>query len=178
MNKISNIRPFAKSKPVIHGSAYIDPQAVVIGDVHIGKDSSLWPQVVARGDVNYIRIGARSNVQDGAVLHVTHCHAGQPEGHPLIIGDEVTIGHQATLHGCTVGDRCLIGIGVIVLDGAIIEAEVLLGAGSLVPPHKVLQGGYLWLGRPARRVRALTEAEQQHFAYSASQYVQLKGYYG
>lgn len=171
------IRPFADKFPAIAASAYIDPAAVVIGDVTIGEESSLWPMVVARGDVNYIRIGARTNVQDGSVLHVTHDHAEVPGGHPLIIGDEVTVGHKVTLHGCTIGDRSLIGMGSIVLDGAILQPEVLLGAGSLVPPGKVLEGGHLWLGSPVRKVRPLTEAERSRFAYSAQHYQRLKNRY-
>ncbi|WP_127475258.1 gamma carbonic anhydrase family protein [Sulfurivermis fontis] len=172
-----NIRPYSMVMPVIHASAYVDPQAVVIGDVVIGADSSLWPMAVARGDVNYIRIGERSNIQDGTVLHVTHGHGEVPQGHPLIIGNDVTVGHNVTLHGCNIGDNCLIGLGSIVLDGALLEPYVLLGAGSLVPPGKILQGGYLWMGSPARRVRPLTEAERERFAYSAAHYVRLKETY-
>lgn len=171
------IRPYLNTLPTIAASAYIDPQAAVIGDVTIGEDSSLWPMAVARGDVNYIRIGTRSNIQDGSVLHVTHAHPEVPEGHPLLIGDEVTVGHNVTLHGCTVGDNCLIGMGSVVLDGAVLEPYILLGAGSLVPPGKVLRGGHLWLGNPVRCVRALTEAEWVRFAYSAAHYVRLKEAY-
>lgn len=171
------IRPFRDIQPAIHASAYVDPQAAVIGDVAIGEDSSLWPMAVARGDVNYIRIGARSNIQDGSVLHVTHGHGEVPEGYPLLIGDEVTVGHNVTLHGCTIGDSCLIGMGAIVLDGAVLEPYTLLGAGSLVPPGKILQGGYLWMGSPARQVRPLTEAERERFGYSAEHYVRLKETY-
>lgn len=155
----------------------MDPSAVVIGDVVLGEESSLWPMVVARGDVNAIRIGSRTNVQDGSVLHVTHDHGEHPGGHPLSIGNEVTVGHNVTLHGCTVGDRCLIGMGAIVLDGAVLEPDVLVGAGSLVPPGKVLGGGALWLGSPVRRVRALTPEEIHRLAYSADHYVRLAGEY-
>jgi len=172
-----NIRPFDRQTPSIADSAYVDPTAVVIGDVMVGAESSIWPMAVARGDVNYIRIGARSNIQDGAVLHVTHDHADVPGGHPCIVGDDVTVGHKAILHGCTIGDRCLIGMGAIVLDGAILEPEVLLGAGSLVPPGKVLEGGYLWLGSPVKRVRPLTEKERAKFRYSAEHYIRLKNRY-
>jgi carbonic anhydrase/acetyltransferase-like protein (isoleucine patch superfamily) len=172
-----NIRDYLGKAPTIPESAYIDPAAVLIGDIVVGEDSSFWPMVVARGDVNYIRIGARSNVQDGAVLHVTHDHADVPGGHPCLIGDEVTVGHKAMLHGCTIGDRCLIGMSAIVLDGAILEPEVLLGAGSLVPPGKVLEGGFLWLGAPVKRVRPLTEAERAKFRYSAEHYIRLKNRY-
>jgi len=172
-----SVRAYRGTQPTIHASAYVDPQAVVIGDVVIGEDSSLWPMAVARGDVNYIRIGARSNIQDGTVLHVTHAHAEVPGGHPLLIGDEVTVGHNVTLHGCTVGDKCLIGMGSIVLDGAVLESYSLLGAGSLVPPGKTLEGGYLWMGSPARRVRLLTAAERERFGYSAEHYCRLKATY-
>lgn len=172
-----SVRAYCGTQPTVHASAYVDPQAVVIGDVVIGEDSSLWPMAVARGDVNYIRIGARSNIQDGTVLHVTHAHGEVPGGHPLLIGDEVTVGHNVTLHGCTVGDKCLIGMGSIVLDGAVLESYSLLGAGSLVPPGKTLEGGYLWMGSPARRVRLLTEAERARFSYSAEHYCRLKATY-
>jgi len=170
-------RSFNNVLPTIPDSAYVDPAAVVIGDVVLGEEASLWPMAVARGDVNHIRIGARSNIQDGSVLHVTHDHPGEPGGYSLVIGDEVTVGHNVTLHGCTVSDRCLIGMGSIILDGAVLEPNVLLGAGSLVPPGKVLEGGYLWLGSPVRRIRALTEEEQEQLAYSAGHYVRLAAAY-
>lgn len=172
-----NIRPYLDKFPTLPESAYVDPAAVVIGDVVLGADSSLWPMVVARGDVNYIRIGSRTNIQDGAVLHVTHDHAEVPGGHPCVIGDDVTVGHKAMLHGCTIGDRCLVGMSAIVLDGAVLEPEVLLGAGSLVPPGKTLEGGYLWLGAPVKRIRPLTEAERAKFLYSAQHYIRLKNRY-
>lgn len=168
------IRPYNGIAPSIAESAYIDPQACVIGDVHIGAESSVWPMTVIRGDVNRIRIGARSNIQDGSVLHVTHDHAKVPGGHPLLIGDEVTIGHQVTLHGCTIGERCLIGMASIILDGARLEPYVMLGAGSLVAPGKTLEGGYLYVGRPAKRMRALTDEELAGFEYSAGHYVRLQ----
>ena len=147
------LRPYLQQSPTVAATAYIDPAAVVIGDVVIGDDSSLWPMAVARGDVNPIRIGARSNIQDGSVLHVTHARGADSPGYPLLIGDEVTVGHNVTLHGCSVGARCLIGMASTVLDGATLEPYVLLGAGSLVPPGKRLEGGYLWLGNPVRRGR-------------------------
>lgn len=171
------IRSFKHFTPIIHPTAYVDEMATVIGDVEVGEDSSLWPGVVLRGDVNLIRVGARTSIQDGSVLHVTHDHADAPGGHPCIVGNEVTIGHNVTLHGCTVEDRCLIGMGCVVLDGAVIRAGVLLAAGSLVPPGKVLEGGYLWLGNPVRRGRPLTHSELDRFAYSARQYVTLKDEY-
>lgn len=171
------VRPFGQIVPTVPASCYIDPAATVIGDVVIGADSSLWPMAVARGDVNFIRIGARSNIQDGSVLHVTHARGDQAAGHPLLIGDEVTVGHNVTLHGCSIGDRCLVGMASTVLDGAVLESYVLLGAGSLVPPGKRLAGGYLWLGSPVRRVRPLTVAEREQFEYSALHYVRLKERY-
>jgi carbonic anhydrase/acetyltransferase-like protein (isoleucine patch superfamily) len=171
------VRAFKDMSPVIDPSAYVDEAAVVIGDVTIGADSSVWPMAVLRGDVNAIRVGARTSIQDGSVLHVTHAHADVPGGHPCTVGDDVTVGHKVVLHGCRVGDRCLIGMGSIVLDGAHIEPEVLLGAGSLVPPGKVLDGGYLWLGAPVRRVRPLTDEEREKLRYSAQHYVRLKDAY-
>jgi carbonic anhydrase/acetyltransferase-like protein (isoleucine patch superfamily) len=121
-----------------------------------------------------IRIGARSSIQDGSVLHITHAGPFNPDGFPLLIGDEVTVGHQAMLHGCTIGSRILIGMGAMVMDGAVIEDEVVLGAGSLVPPGKKLHSGYLYVGRPAKQVRPLTEKELAYFSYTAGNYVRLK----
>lgn len=172
-----SIRSYKDHHPEIADSAYIDEAAVVIGDVAIGADSSVWPMAVIRGDVNYIRIGNRTSIQDGSVLHVTHPHEAVPDGHPLLIGNEVTVGHNVTLHGCTINDRCLIGMGSTILDGAIIEEGVLLGAGSLVPPGKTLEGGYLWIGSPVKRARPLTEAEKEWLSYSAAHYVRVKSNY-
>lgn len=153
---------------------YIDPMAVVIGDVHLGDDCSVWPCTVIRGDMHRIRIGARCSIQDGSVLHITHAGPFDPQGFPLTIGDDVTIGHRAVLHGCTIGNRVLIGIGAIVMDGAIIEDEVVIAAGSLVPPGKRLANGYLYVGSPAKQVRALTEKEKSFFTYGAANYANLK----
>lgn len=167
------IRNFEDRQPLIDATAWVDPAAVVIGEVELGADSSIWPHCTVRGDVNRIRIGARTNIQDNSVLHVTH--RGAPGGgHEVQIGDAVTVGHRVILHGCRVGDRCLIGMGSIVLDGAVIESECLIGAGSLVPPGKTLESGYLWLGSPVRRVRALTDEERAYFEYSAEHYARLK----
>ena len=168
------IRSFENSKPRIAKSAYVDPTALVIGNVSIAEDASLWPMVVARGDINAIVVGARTNVQDGTVLHVSHDSEFAPGGFPLTIGADITIGHQAILHGCTVEDRCLIGMAATVMDGAVLRSGVLLGAGSLVPPGQELDGGYLWVGSPARRVRPLRDQEVAFLEYSARHYAELK----
>lgn len=172
-----NIRPFKKQLPEIAESAYIDPAAVVIGDVVIGADSSVWPMAVIRGDVNCIRIGERTNIQDGSVLHVTHEGPLAPDGFSLNIGSEVTVGHKVVLHACTVEDKCLIGMGSVVLDGAVICSGCILGAGSVVSPGKVLEGGYLYLGAPARKIRELNQKEKDFLSYSAKHYVRLKNDY-
>ncbi len=166
------IRQFEEFIPQVAATAYIDAMAVVIGQVTIGEYASLWPMVVVRGDINRIIIGARTNLQDGSILHVTHAGSYSP-GNPLVIGEEVTVGHQVTLHACTIESRCLIGMGSIVLDGAVLKSHTFLGAGSVVAPNKVLEGGYLWWGQPAEKVRPLTAKEMEYFAYSANHYVQL-----
>lgn len=169
------IRDFEQHTPDIHPSVYTDDSAVVIGQVSIGEDSSVWPLTVIRGDIQRISIGQRTNIQDGSVLHVTHGSefSLDPEGSPLIIGDDVTVGHKAVLHACTIGDRCLIGMGAIVLDGAVIESDVMIGAGSTVPPNKTLDSGYLWLGSPVKRVRELSVKEREFLRYSAQHYTKL-----
>lgn len=174
---MSNIRPFKNIMPKIAGSCYVDPAACVIGDVVIDEDSSVWPMVAIRGDVNSIRIGARSNIQDGSVLHVTHKGPLSPQGNALSIGSDVTIGHGAVIHACTIEDECLIGMGSVVLDGAVIEKGAMVGAGSVVSPGKVLAGGYLYLGSPARQVRELNQKEKDFLKYSAMHYVELKNDY-
>ena len=171
------IRKFKGVNPKTGKGAYIDESAAVIGDVELGEDASIWPMCSIRGDVNLIRIGARSNIQDGSVIHVTHRYGELPEGHATHVGNDVTVGHKVMLHGCTVEDLCLIGMGSTVLDGAVIRSKVLLGAGSLVPEGKDLEGGYLWLGRPAKKIRELTEEEMRWFEYSAMHYVKLKNDY-
>lgn len=168
------IRSFESKQPRIDASAYIDSQALVVGDVEIGADASLWPNVVARGDIQSIKIGVNTNIQDNSVLHVSHDSEFAPGGFPLTIGAGVTVGHMVVLHGCTIEDNCLIGMGSMVMDGALIQAGVMLGAGSLVAPAKHIEGGYLWHGRPARRVRPLTPEEQRYLRYSAEHYVRLK----
>lgn len=171
------VRAFQNKTPIVDASAYIDEMAVVIGDVVLGADSSVWPMCSVRGDVNYIRIGARTNIQDGCVIHVTRSRPDVPKGMPTIIGNDVTVGHRCTLHGCTIEDGCLIGMGSTVLDGAVLREGVLLAAGSLVTEGKELQGGYLWAGRPAKKVRPLTREEKAAFARFAEHYAKLKEHY-
>lgn len=172
-----SIRIYNGILPQCGSRVFIDPTAVVIGDVHLGDDCSVWPHAVIRGDMHHIRIGARSSVQDGSVLHITHAGPYNPDGYPLIIGDDVTIGHQALLHGCSIGSRVLIGMAAIVMDGARIDDDVVLGAGSLVPPGKHLVSGHLYMGRPAQQIRALTEQEMAAFTYGSENYVRLKDNY-
>jgi carbonic anhydrase/acetyltransferase-like protein (isoleucine patch superfamily) len=171
------MRKFSHFSPQIAAGVYVDPQACVIGRVQIGADSSIWPMAVVRGDVHDIIIGEKTSVQDNSVLHVTHPSVFNPDGYPLHIGNEVTIGHSVVLHACTIEDQCLIGMGSIILDGALLHKNVLLGAGSLVPPGKILEGGYLWLGNPVKKIRPLNAAEMEYFHYSAEHYVRLKDQY-
>jgi carbonic anhydrase/acetyltransferase-like protein (isoleucine patch superfamily) len=174
---MSAIQPYLDFVPQIAQGVYLHASSNVIGDVQIGEDSSVWPGVVIRGDVNHIRIGKGSNIQDLSTLHVNHKSADDPEGAPLLIGDYVTVGHNVILHGCTIGDECLIGMGSIVMDKAVIQNQVLLGAGSLVPEGKVLESGYLYMGRPAKKVRALTNDEIAQLMRSAQGYIRLKNRY-
>ncbi|MEP9319283.1 gamma carbonic anhydrase family protein [Pseudomonas sp. LABIM340] len=168
------IRTYQGITPSLGERVFVDASAVVIGDVEIGADSSVWPLVTVRGDMHRIRIGARTSVQDGSVLHITHAGPFNPDGFPLTIGDEVTIGHKVLLHGCTIGSRILVGMGSIVMDGAVIEDEVILGAGSLVPPGKTLESGFLYVGSPVKKARPLTDKERAFFGYTAGNYVKLK----
>lgn len=168
------VRSFNNEMPKLGKNVYIDNSAVVIGAVTLGDDVSIFPTAVVRGDVETITIGANTNVQDGAVLHVSHQGKFSERGHPLQIGESVTIGHRAVIHGCTVGNYCLIGIGAIIMDDAVLEDYVMLGAGSLVPPNKKLESGYLYVGSPAKQSRALTEHEKEFLRYSAEHYVSLK----
>lgn len=171
------IRKFNDKQPSIGRSVYIDDSAVVIGDVTIGDDVSIWPMTVVRGDVESIRIGEGTNVQDGAVLHVSHAGKFSPQGHPLTIGKGVTIGHRAVVHACTVGNCCLIGVGAIIMDDAVLEDYVMLGAGALVPPGKTLESGYLYVGAPAKQARPLKESEKEFLEYSSQHYMHLKDQY-
>lgn len=168
------IRMYQGKTPDIAATAYVDESAVVIGDVTVGEDSSLWPTVVARGDVNSITIGKRTNIQDGSILHVAHDGKFSPGGFPLVIGDGVTVGHRVTLHACTVGDYCLLGMSATIMDGAILNSKLILGAASLVPTGKELEGGYLYMGSPVKQVRELTDKELEYLEYSASHYVKMK----
>ncbi|QAR44635.1 gamma carbonic anhydrase family protein [Kosakonia cowanii] len=171
------LRPYKDLFPTIGQRVMVDPTSVIVGDVRMAEDVGIWPLVVIRGDVNYVEIGARTNIQDGSVLHVTHKSSYNPEGNPLLIGEDVTVGHKVMLHGCTIGHRVLVGMGSIVLDGAVIEDEVMIGAGSLVPQNKRLQSGYLYLGSPVKQIRPLTEAEIEGLKYSANNYVKWKDEY-
>lgn len=171
------IRAFEGITPVVAASSYIDEMAVVIGNVTIGEDSSIWPMTVLRGDVNTITIGDRTSIQDGSVLHVNHEADFNPGGDPLIVGSDVTVGHKVMLHGCTIRDRCLVGMCSTILDRVVIESNTMIGAGSLVSPGKTLEGGYLYMGAPARQVRKLTDAELAYMDYSAQHYAGLKERY-
>ena len=173
----SALRPYKQFFPRTGDRVMVDATSVVVGDVTLEEDVSIWPLVAIRGDVNKVVIGKRSNIQDGSVLHVTHKSPTQPEGFPLIIGEEVTVGHKAMLHGCTIGNRVLVGMGSILLDGVIVEDDVMIGAGSLVPPGKRLEKGYLYLGSPVKQVRPLSEKELAGLRYSANNYVTWKNDY-
>jgi carbonic anhydrase/acetyltransferase-like protein (isoleucine patch superfamily) len=171
------IRSFEGSTPRIAASAYIDAAALVIGAVEIGEDSSIWPMCVVRGDVQRIHIGARTNIQDGTVIHVTHNSRFCPGGLPTVIGNDVTVGHKVLLHACTVEDTCLIGMNAVIMDGAVVKARVMIGAGSVVPPGKVLASGYLYVGSPVKQMRPLKGKELEFLEYSAQNYVRLKEQY-
>lgn len=172
-----NVRSYRNQLPRLGARVYVDPAAVLIGDVELGDDVSLWPCTVVRGDVNFIRIGARTNVQDGAVLHVTHDGPYSPGGFPLTIGADVTVGHSAILHACTVEDACLIGMHATVLDGAIVRKHGFVAAGAVIAPGKVVGEAELWMGNPARCVRKLDAAQIEALYYSAKHYVKLKDEY-
>jgi carbonic anhydrase/acetyltransferase-like protein (isoleucine patch superfamily) len=171
------IRDFQGKLPTLGARVYIDPQSAIIGDVTLGDDVSIWPMAVIRGDVNFIKIGNACSIQDGSVLHVTHDGPYTSGGKPLILGQGITVGHHAVLHGCTIDDYCLIGMGALILDNVHVEHHVMVAAGSIVTPGKVLESGYLYLGNPARAVRKLTETELEHLEYSAQHYVRLKNKY-
>lgn len=176
MNK-SNVKSYKGISPDIGKGVFIEDSAVLYGDITLNDDVSIWPLVAARGDVNTITIGARTNIQDGTVLHVTRKSPSNPDGNPLYIGEDVTIGHKAMLHGCTLGNRVLVGMGAIIMDGVIVGDDCIIGAGSLVPPNKRLEPGYLYVGNPAKQARPLKESEIEFLKVSAVNYVKLKNEY-
>jgi carbonic anhydrase/acetyltransferase-like protein (isoleucine patch superfamily) len=171
------LRDYQGVSPSLGARVYIDDCALVIGRVTLGDDVSIWPFAVARGDIHHIEIGARTNIQDGCVLHVVHDGPYRPGGLSLRVGDDVTVGHKAVLHAAAIGNRCLIGIGAVILDGAVIEDEVIVGAGSIVPPGKRLARRGLYIGSPAQRTRDLNDAAVEQLIYSAAHYVKIKDIY-
>lgn len=171
------IKSFKGDTPKFGKGCYIDEAAVVVGKVECGDDVSIWPFVAIRGDVNTITIGHRTNIQDGSVLHVTRSSKKMPNGFPLSIGNDVTIGHKVMLHGCTLRDRILVGMGAIIMDDAVVEDDVFVGAGCLVPPGKVLKSGYLYVGSPAKQARKLSDDEIAFLKISADNYVETKNEY-
>lgn len=168
---------YLNTSPVLGERVFIHSSSQIIGEVKLGDDSSVWCNTVLRGDVNRIVIGRGSNVQDLTMGHVSHKTPEKPEGSPLLVGDYVTVGHSVILHGCTIGNECLIGMGSIIMDDAIIPDHVMIGAGSLISPGKVLESGMLYMGRPAKLVRALTAEEIAYLRYSAEHYMQVKNNY-
>src|SRR5690606_31734359 len=174
----SCLRPYRGRLPQLGERVFIDPSAQVIGDVVLGDDVSIWPMTVVRGDVNFIRIGARSNIQDGVVIHVSHDGPHLKDGgFATVIGEDVTIGHRAIIHACRIEDACLIGMGAVVMDGAVVRKHGFVGANALVSPGKEVGEGGRWLGNPARLVRKLDDAQIEGLYYSAQHYVRLKDDY-
>ena len=169
-----NIRSYLGHTPLLGARVMIDPSAVVLGDLELGDDVSVWPQCAIRADMHRIRIGNRTNIQDNSVLHITHAGPFNEAGCPLVIGSDVTVGHSVVLHGCTLGDRVLVGIGSVVMDGATVQDEVMIGAGSLITAGKTLATGWLYAGSPAKPVREITPREREFLSYSAANYVKLK----
>lgn len=165
------IYEFLNSTPQFDESVFVAPSADIIGDVTIGSESSVWFNVTIRGDVNWIEIGERCNIQDNSCIHVTN------QTNPTKIGNDVSIGHNVTVHGCTINDRVLVGIQSTILDGAIIESDVMIAAGSLIPPGKKLETGYLYMGTPARKARELSSEEIEHIAQNAQNYVKYQRTY-
>jgi carbonic anhydrase/acetyltransferase-like protein (isoleucine patch superfamily) len=174
---LMSLTSYKGKTPQLADGVYVHPSSVLVGDIQIGLNSSIWPLVAARGDVNIIRIGQRTNVQDGSVLHVSRPTTKNPAGSPLLIGDDVTVGHKVMLHGCQLSNRILVGMGAIVMDDVIVEDDVIIGAGSLVPPGKRLESGYLYVGSPVKQARPLNEAERSFLTQSAINYVVLKDEY-
>lgn len=171
------ISNYLDASPKLGERIFLHESSQVIGDVCLGDDVSVWCNTVIRGDVNRIAIGHCTNIQDFVMCHVSHKNESKPLGSPLIIGDYVTIGHSAVLHGCEIGNDCLIGLGSIVMDDARISSNVMLGAGSLVPPGKHLESGFLYVGRPVKRVRPLSASELAYLRYSAEHYLRVKNNY-
>ncbi len=165
------VKPYKGVFPKVHPSVYLSDNVYVIGDVEIGEDSSVWFGSVIRGDVNYIKIGKRTNIQDNSVVHVTH------DTHPTIVGDNVTVGHRVILHGCLLGNNILVGMGAVIMDGVEIEDYVLVGAGALITPNKKIPSGVLVAGVPAKIVRDLREEEIKLIEESAENYVRYKNEY-
>jgi carbonic anhydrase/acetyltransferase-like protein (isoleucine patch superfamily) len=174
--RMKSLRSFNGVMPILGERVYVDPAASVIGDVVLGDDVSIWPGTVLRGDVNHIRVGTRTSIQDGSIVHVAHAGPYGP-GFPCLIGEGVTIGHAAVVHACTIGDYCLIGMHATVMDGAVVKKYGFVGAGSLIPPGKVVGERELWLGNPARFVRLLSDKQVEQLHYSAGHYVRLKDTY-
>lgn len=172
-----NLRKYLNHEPQLGARVYVDPAATVIGKVWLADDVSVWPGTVLRGDVKDIRVGARTNIQDLSILHTNWSSQTRPEGSPLNIGEDVTIGHHVTLHGCTIGNRVLVGMGSIILDDAVIGDDTIIGAGSLVPPRKHLEGGFLYMGSPVKAVRPLTEEERAFLLVSAQNYMRTAANY-
>ena len=171
MSRVPDIRPYKGKWPQIAASAYIDSASVIIGDVVIGEDASIWPLVVVRGDVNYIRIGARTNVQDGSVLHV------MKDEYPLILGDDITVGHAAVLHGCTIESRCLIGMRATILNGVVVGEGSIVAAGTLLTERMVIPPRSLVVGSPGKVKRSLTGIDEATIDRYAQRYVEYKNIY-
>lgn len=165
------IKPYKGIYPKIHPTVFVAENAVIIGDVEIGADSSIWYGTVIRGDVNYIRIGERTNIQDGTIIHVDH------KKYPTIIGSNVTVGHKVMLHACTVEDYCLIGMSATVMDGVVVGKQSIVAAGAVVPPGKIIEPQSLWAGVPAKFIRKLTDEELTWLEKSAENYVKYKNSY-
>jgi len=168
-----HILSFGGKTPKVHASAFVAPGAQLIGDIEIEADASIWYNCVLRGDVNRIRIGARTNIQDGSVIHVDSPKAGDDVGHPTIIGADVLIGHLAMVHGCILHDRAFVGLGAIVMDGCEIESDAMLAAGAMLTPGRKVPSGQLWAGRPAKYVRDLTPQELAGQRSGVAHYVEL-----
>lgn len=171
------LRPFRGHTPSVGQNCMIDSSSVLIGDVSLGDDVAVFPMVVIRGDMQSIRIGNGTNIQDGSILHITHDGPYTKGGYPLTVGNYVIVGHRVTLHGCTIGDHVLVGMGATVMDGAKVDSEVIIGSHALVTPNQKLGSGYLYVGMPAKKVRALTDEEKDMLRYNANNYIKLKDEY-